>query len=76
VLLLESLVHSRELKSSLKNKNQDLDLRKREKRAQSLDIKEAFWFSEWPTALGGRWGLFIAPTLKRAIGELFTEQVW
>jgi hypothetical protein len=30
VLLLESVAHSRELKSSLKNKNQDLDLRERE----------------------------------------------
>jgi hypothetical protein len=30
VLLLELVAHSRELKSSLKNKNQDLDLRKRE----------------------------------------------
>jgi hypothetical protein len=30
VLLLELVAHSRELKSSLKNKNQDLDLRERE----------------------------------------------
>jgi hypothetical protein len=30
VLLLESVAHSRELKSSLKNKNQDLDLIERE----------------------------------------------
>jgi hypothetical protein len=30
VLLLESVAHSRELKSSLKNKNQDLDLRERQ----------------------------------------------
>jgi hypothetical protein len=42
VLLLESVAHSRELKSSLKNKNQDLDLRERERRVQALDLKEAF----------------------------------
>jgi hypothetical protein len=30
VLLLESVAQSRELKSFLKNKNQDLDLRERE----------------------------------------------
>jgi hypothetical protein len=30
VLLLESMAHSRELESSLKNKNQNLDLRERE----------------------------------------------
>jgi hypothetical protein len=31
MLLLESVVHLRESKYSLKNKNQDLDLRKRER---------------------------------------------
>jgi hypothetical protein len=41
VLLLESVAHSRELKSSLKNKNQDLNLRQR---AEALDLKEAFCF--------------------------------
>jgi hypothetical protein len=41
VLLLESVAHSRELKSSQKNKNQDLDLRERERRAQALDLKRA-----------------------------------
>jgi hypothetical protein len=30
VLLLESMAHSRELKSSLKNKNQDLNLMERD----------------------------------------------
>jgi hypothetical protein len=30
VILLESMAHSRELKFSFKNKNQDLDLRERE----------------------------------------------
>jgi hypothetical protein len=30
VLLLKSMAHSKELKSSLKNKNQSLDLRERE----------------------------------------------
>jgi hypothetical protein len=43
VLLLESETHSRELKYSLKNNNQDLNLRVR---AQALDLKEAFHFSE------------------------------
>jgi hypothetical protein len=31
VLLLDLVAHSREIKSSLKNKNQDLDLRERER---------------------------------------------
>jgi hypothetical protein len=44
VLLLESVAHSREHKSSLKNKNQDLDLREREMRDQALDLKGAFDF--------------------------------
>jgi hypothetical protein len=44
VFLLESVTHLRELKSSLKNKNQDFDLREREMRAQALDLKEAFDF--------------------------------
>jgi hypothetical protein len=32
VLLLESMAHSRELESSLRDKNQSLDLRERERR--------------------------------------------
>jgi hypothetical protein len=37
-------------------------------RAQALDLKEGFRVSEWSTALGGRWGLFIAPTSKGPFG--------
>jgi hypothetical protein len=50
VLLLESVAHSRELKYSLKNKNQDLDLREGERRAQDLNLKGAFDFlsGQWP----------------------------
>jgi hypothetical protein len=46
VLLLESVTHLRELKSSLKNKNQYLDLRgrERERKTQALDLKGAFDF--------------------------------
>jgi hypothetical protein len=35
VLLLESMAHSRELESSLRDKNQSLDLREREKEMSS-----------------------------------------
>jgi hypothetical protein len=35
VLLLESMTHSRELESSLRDKNQSLDLREREKEMSS-----------------------------------------
>jgi hypothetical protein len=31
--------------------------------------------SEWPTTLGGRWGLFIVPTSKESLGRAFTGQV-
>jgi hypothetical protein len=71
VLLLELTTHSRELESSLKNKNQSLDLREKGRGAQDLDLKGSSAFSEWPTALGGRWGLFIAPHLKRVVGGSF-----
>jgi hypothetical protein len=66
VLLLKSVAHSRGLKSSLNNKNQDLDHRERERerRAQALDLKRAFRVSEWPTTLGGRWGSIYSPHLK------------
>jgi hypothetical protein len=57
--MLESVALSRELKSSLKNKNQDLNL------------KEAFYFSKWPMTLGGRWGSIYSPHLKRAIEGIF-----
>jgi hypothetical protein len=40
------VAHSRELKSSLKNKCQDLDLRERERRARTCDLNGAFQFSE------------------------------
>jgi hypothetical protein len=63
-----------ELKSSLKNKNQVWIL-VRERRARALDLKGVFQFSEWPTALGGRWGLFIAPTSKEWLGEPSIKQV-
>jgi hypothetical protein len=59
LLLLESVAHSRELKSSLKNKDQELNL------------KGALWVFEWPTALGSRWGSIYSPHLKRAIGGIF-----
>jgi hypothetical protein len=36
--LLESVAHSRELKSSLKNKNQDLDLRKSQREIGELKL--------------------------------------
>jgi hypothetical protein len=42
--LLESVAHSRKLESSLKNKNQGLDLRERGRGAQILDLKECFAF--------------------------------
>jgi hypothetical protein len=71
VLLLESLSHSREIKSSLKNKNQDLDLRERGERAQALDLKKAFWFSQWPTTIGSRWGSIYNPHLKKSRWEAF-----
>jgi hypothetical protein len=48
VLLFESVAHSRELKSSLKNKNQDLDLRER----WELEL----WISrEFFDFLSGQW---------------------
>jgi hypothetical protein len=44
----------------------------REERAQALDLKEAFHFSEWLTAQGGRWGsIYIAPTSKMSRWEVF-----
>jgi hypothetical protein len=55
VLLLESVAHSRE----------------RGRGAQDLDSKGSSAFSEWPTALRGRWGSIYIPHLKRAIGESF-----
>jgi hypothetical protein len=71
VLLLKSMVHSRKLESSLKNKNQGLDLRERGRGAQILDLNECFAFFEWLTTLRGRWRAIHSPHLKRAIGESF-----
>jgi hypothetical protein len=38
----------------------------REERAQALDLKEAFWFFEWPTTLWGRWGSIYSHHLKNS----------
>jgi hypothetical protein len=43
----------------------------REERAQALDLKEAFWFSEWPTTLGGRSGSIYSPNLKRVVAQVW-----
>jgi hypothetical protein len=50
VLLLEMVAHSRELKSSLKDKNQDLDLREREesKNFGSQGSFSIFWVANGP----------------------------
>jgi hypothetical protein len=40
--LLQSVAHSRKLESSLKNKNQSLELTKGEMGAQILDLKMCF----------------------------------
>jgi hypothetical protein len=52
VLLLESVAHSRNLESSLKNKNQGLDLREIERGAQILDLKECFAFLSGNFSMG------------------------
>jgi hypothetical protein len=65
------VVHSRELKSSLKNKNQDWNLSERGEGAQALDPNEAFRFSEWPPALGDRWGSIHSPHLKKSRWGIF-----
>jgi hypothetical protein len=66
VFLLESMAHSRKLESSLKNKNQYLDLRERKRGAQDLDLKGDFVFYEWPTALGGRWRSICIPPPQKS----------
>jgi hypothetical protein len=53
----------------------------REERAQALDLKEAFHFSEWLTAQGGRWGSIYSPHLKNEpLGgfppDKFSEPLW
>jgi hypothetical protein len=75
MLLLESVAHSRELESSLKNKNLDLDLREREGGAQTLDLKGCFDFlsGQQPKGLGG--GLFVVSTSKELLGRIFTRLV-
>jgi hypothetical protein len=51
VLLLESVIHSRKLESSLKNKNQGLDLRERDReRSSKFGSQGVLCFSEWPIA--------------------------
>jgi hypothetical protein len=69
------VAHSRELKSSLKDKNQELNLRKREgsSRNGSQGSFSLLLSGQQPKGVGG--GLFIAPTPKRAVGELFTGLV-
>jgi hypothetical protein len=72
VLLLESVAHSKGAQIfSQKNKDQELDLRRRERRAQALDLKSAFHLSESLVALGGSWGSIYSPHLKIAIGGIF-----
>jgi hypothetical protein len=43
----------------------------RERRAQALDLKSIFWFSEWTTTLGVGGGSIYSPHLKRAIRGIF-----
>jgi hypothetical protein len=69
VLLLESVAHSRELTSYVKNKNQDLNLRERGE-CSSFGSQRSFSFFEWPTTLGVRWGSIYIPHLKRAVGGI------
>jgi hypothetical protein len=52
-----------------------IDVLEREEGAQALDLKVDFCFSEWPTAEGACWGLFIAPTSQELLEESFTGQV-
>jgi hypothetical protein len=72
---LDQVAHSKGSSNLLsKTRIQDLDLRERE-RERALDLMECLAFFEWPTAQGGRWGLFIVPTLNRDVGESFTRLV-
>jgi hypothetical protein len=67
MLLLESVSHSRNLESSLKNKNQGLNFRKREReRSSNFGSQCVICFFEWPTAQGGRWGSIYSPHLKKS----------
>jgi hypothetical protein len=38
-------------------------------RAQDLDLKECFKFSEWPTERRGRWGPIYSPHTNIIVGE-------
>jgi hypothetical protein len=69
------VAHSRKLKSFLKNKDQDLDLRERERGPEVLDLQECFAFLSSQQLKGTGGGLFVAPTSKRAIGKTFTGLV-
>jgi hypothetical protein len=69
------VAHSRKLKSSLKDKNQELNLRKRggSSKNGSQGNFSLLMSGQQPKGAGG--GQFIAPTPKRAVGELFTGLV-
>jgi hypothetical protein len=68
------VAHSRELKSSLKNKIQDWGLRERGELKLWISRKLFMILSgQRPKGVSG--GLFIVPTSKRVIGRLSTEQV-
>jgi hypothetical protein len=78
MLLLELVAHSRELESSLNNKNQSLKLKERVKGPQTLELKRCFDFlcGQRPKGGGGVGeGLFTVPTLKEQFGRVFTEIV-
>jgi hypothetical protein len=65
------VAQSRELKSPLKNKNQERILERERRELKKWISMMFFTFTEWPGAQRGRWGLFIAPTSKRVIGRHF-----
>jgi hypothetical protein len=56
MLLLELVAHSRELESSLNNKNQSLKLKERVRGPQTLELKRCFDFlcGQRPKGGGGR----------------------
>jgi hypothetical protein len=66
--LKEARIYSQESRMKVENLE-------REEGAQALNLKEYSHFSEWSTAQGGRWGLFIGPHLKRAIGGIFHQTI-
>jgi hypothetical protein len=58
--------HSRELKSSLKDKNQELNLRKRGGSSRNGSQGSFFTFAKWPTTQGGRWESIYSPHPKKS----------